>query len=225
MTLARKRPAPPIAQHSDNSRTRANSIAYAALNIFIQDCKDLIVASVTTSIQRQLDDLDNDIQEKGRSRARDLKLWLKTVYPLAWGQESSHATATYALLVNILSDDLRNESACLHHATKHISYIELAQSLIKMATSDCHISAPMRLHGSFLHALQVTLKLMSSIWNDDTNSSPYSCQTFAFMMRKMNIQIIPWHKETASGRARAVSHDWWITIEHNGEHDIFLVFG
>lgn len=214
MHLAIMRPAPPIAQHTNDERTRANSIAFAALNVFIQDCKDLVAAGVQTSIKRQLDNPDKSINHKGLSRKKDLTQWQKTVYPLAWGPDCSHATETYALLVNILLED-PNCNAHLQHASEHISYIELAKKLVKMATPNSLVAAPVRLHGSFLPALKTALKLMDSIWTDP--SCNFSAQTLSFMMQKMNIHFVPWHKETVGGnsRARAVVYDWWITIEHN----------
>lgn len=218
MSLATMRPAPPIAQSNSEEKTRANSIAYSALNIFIQDCKDLVVAGVQTSIKRQLENPDPLIHQKGLSRKRDLSSWQKSLYPLAWGPDTRHATETYALLVNIILDDPK-PNAHLQHASERIGYMELAKKLVKMATSIFPIGAPVRLHGSFLPALKIALKHMESIWGQDNDGTQYSLQALSTMMRKMNIQFVPWHKESVGGnsKARTVMHDWWITIQHNVE--------
>ena len=80
-----KRPAPAIALNSSNKRSHVNTIVYYVLNIFVQDCKDLIVAGIQTSINRQIDNPDINIHEKGLLRKHNLATWLKTIYPLAWG--------------------------------------------------------------------------------------------------------------------------------------------
>ena len=90
MSLVTMRPAPAITQSTSEERTRGNSIAYSALNIFIQNCKDLIVAGVQTSTKRQLENPNPLIHQKGLSRKCDLSSWQKSLYTLAWGLDTRH---------------------------------------------------------------------------------------------------------------------------------------
>ena len=169
MHLANKNSAPPIAQHSNIVRTRAQSILFAALNLFIDDCKVLVSARVQTSIRRQVRDLDPVLHKMGESRKKDLARWQATAEPLAWGTDSSHATRTYALLVNILSEDPQAPSN-IKLATEHIGYKELCARIVRMAREDqpAVISAPVRAKGSFLPAMKLAYTLIKRSIQDVT---------------------------------------------------------
>jgi hypothetical protein len=224
MGLAQHRPAPQIAQHPNVLRTRAHGMLYCALNMFVEDCKSLVASRVQTSIKRQLADMDPSIHQMGESRKRDLARWQDTREPLAWGTDSSHATQTYALLVNILSDDPEAPTN-IKHATEKIGYTELARRMVRMSriNQPSAVAAPVRLKGSFLSAMKLAFILIRRRIKhdivDERQIEDYISQCMAYMMQKMCIQFVPWHKENKGGttQARAIDYRWWITIKRKPE--------
>jgi hypothetical protein len=81
----------------------AQSIAFHALMIFIQDTKDLVEKAVATSIKRDMRSDDEGKQEHGKGRKMALLAWKKCTHPLSWSAYGKGDNDTYALLVTILN--------------------------------------------------------------------------------------------------------------------------
>ncbi|KAF8221753.1 hypothetical protein L208DRAFT_1529442 [Tricholoma matsutake] len=226
MGLAPWRWVPPIAQHPNLVCSRAHGIMYSALSMFIEDCTGLVSSKVKTSIKRQLADLEPRIHQVGNSRTWDLALWEHTADPLAWGTDSSHAMQTFALLINILSND-PEVPMNMRQASKHIGYKELALQIVRMLRDEelTPVGAPVRAKGGFLPAMKLAYLMIRQMIKPDVvekdKVEDYIAVCMSSMMQKMRIQMVPWHKENPMGttQERAIYHRWWMMMRRKPDDD------
>ncbi|KAF8221219.1 hypothetical protein L208DRAFT_1382346 [Tricholoma matsutake] len=226
MGLAPWRWVPPIAQHPNLVCSRAHGIMYSALSMFIEDCTGLVSSKVKTSIKRQLADLEPRIHQVGNSRTWDLALWEHTADPLAWGTDSSHAMQTFALLINILSND-PEVPMNMRQASKHIGYKELALQIVRMLRDEelTPVGAPVRAKGGFLPAMKLAYLMIRQMIKPDVvekdKVEDYIAVCMSSMMQKMRIQMVPWHKENPMGamQACAIDHRWWMMMRWKPDDD------
>jgi len=218
--VARGRPVPPIAQHHNSERTTGLHIAYHCLTVFVQDCKDLVVAGVRSSIASQKGSCVSALVAYGNARDTDLKIWQNTPLPLAWGT-SQHATENYARLVNVLHETSSGRRQ-LQHSASRMTYKELAKHMVQMVrASGGKITAPLRRHGSFPVAMRLALEYMDDFWKFEERREDFIISSFASMMRRMSIEFVPWHKDhedRGSGRrSTSTCYDWWMILNRNSE--------
>ena len=220
MGLAATCPPVPLAQDTDDIRALAKSIAFYALSLLIQDTKSLIRKALTKKIKQDSINPNQHIQTHAKKRLDALHKWEHTTFLLSWNtapSASSHMPGGYTLLLIILNDDHNSALRQLTHSKHQLSYKQLAQCLIDMASSQSQsILAPLLPHSPFTNALSLTIKFICKCTPHNTAEENFCVHIFSLMMKNMNIHFLPWHHDdTGRGSPRVTQHNWWMIINCN----------
>jgi hypothetical protein len=213
MAMAASRDIKGIASHPNALVAGAQSIAFHALTILVHDVKELITSNVMPSIKRSLRSLDEVEQVHGEKRKAGLTAWLKASHPLAWSPAGGPQNATYRKLVTILNKDVNGTPRALNEAQDQLDYEQVATRLYNMGRKDkpIPVAAPVHKNGAFVHALPVAIDKICRRANQTDNAAQFTIRIFETMLRKMEIQFLPWH--SPGPRAYAVQHDIWLIIK------------
>jgi hypothetical protein len=222
MSVILAKPPPSFITEKSESSRIAKSIVFYCLMIFIQDCKDLVSNALTRDIQRQL--RISPLASHASRRKQALSSWLKSTNALAWNESNTgDITSTYSNLVLALADTPDTLDSGLLKVKESWNYQHLAQHLIDSVTTGIQLSAPIIKKGFFVTAFPIALKEINHLL-DQNQEKPSSKVTalIAYMLQKMQIHFVPWHKPSSStqrGRApHAVSHNHWMFINHSSTH-------
>lgn len=192
MGLAASRPPVPLATDPDDSRASAKSIAFYALSLLIQDTKALVRKGVSKKIKQDSNDLNKRIQNHAKKRLDTLNKWERNNFPLAWSTAGSASPGGYAQLLIILNDDSNNLPTELTHSQHQLSYDQLAQRLVDMASpTNATISAPVVFNGAFINALPIAIKNINKCVPVEGGEEKFTVQIFSFMIKNMNIHFLP----------------------------------
>jgi hypothetical protein len=213
MAMAASQDIKGIASHPNALVASAQSIAFHALTILVHDVKELITSKVMPAIKRSLRSLDDIEQEHGEKRKASLTAWLKLSCPLAWSPAGGPQNATYRKLVTILNLDVNGTPRALNEAQAQLDYEQLATRLYNMGKKDrpLQVAAPVHKDGAFVHALPVAIDKIIQRANQTVNAAQFTIKIFETMLRKMEIQFLPWH--SPGPRAYTVQHDIWLIIK------------
>jgi hypothetical protein len=210
-----------LAAHADEVQAKANSIVYHALMILQNDWRDLVTMGVRKAIQDQSVHQDPVIVEQASRRKIALRAWEKATYPFAWAEGSGSNTANYARLITILCNGGADRPTGLPEGGPSITYDQLATNLYIAGTSpgSVAVSAPISLHGAFTSALPVMITMVQRLSPDPSDTKYFIHSTLAYMLKKMQIHFIPWHRKPTEnqgrGKVRAVRYNWWMMINRN----------
>ncbi|KAM6490423.1 hypothetical protein JOM56_014096 [Amanita muscaria] len=203
---------PLFLRDSNDCISLANAIAYHALSLFIQDCKNLVSAAVSSSISNQINSDDPVEVLHGKGRKEALAAWLKSSAPLSWTAGDSSQTRAYLQLLVILNEDHQRRPKPLQQARESWSYTMIAKRMLFMTAA----SAPVSPHGTFLPVIALAherMVLVACKKDDRDHPSVVVSDIFAKIMSKMNIHFVPWHKSDGTKtRAYAARHDWWLFL-------------
>jgi hypothetical protein len=212
MMLATKQAPLEWTQDPDAHTYAGKAIAFHLLIIFIQDCKDLVINHVQSSIKRGLQNDDPVIHSHALRRQKALKSWEKTMFALAWNSGNLRKGATYGELMTILNDDPDGPVTHLNHAQESWTYEMLAKHFFKIGSSDTPTaSAPITIRGSFINALPVAFKHIRTHCRSPDQADTWIIRLLAGMMKSLHIHFIPWKKDTKG--ARAVQTQYWMIIK------------
>ncbi|KIL64797.1 hypothetical protein M378DRAFT_178583 [Amanita muscaria Koide BX008] len=204
---------PLFLRDSNDCISLANAIAYHALSLFIQDCKNLVSAAVSSSISNQINSDDPVEVLHGKGRKEALAAWLKSSAPLSWTAGDSSQTRAYLQLLVILNEDHQRRPKPLQQARESWTYTMIAKRMLFMKTA---ASAPVSPHGTFLPVIALAherMVLVACKKDDRDHPSVVVSDIFAKIMSKMNIHFVPWHKSDGTKtRAYAARHDWWLFL-------------
>jgi hypothetical protein len=215
MTIGAARPVLGISSHSSPTVASAQSIAFHAISIFLQDCRDLVSTQISPGIKRGLRSIDEEELQLGKQRKKALSLWLKSLHPLSWTEPEGPQNGTYARLVTMIHDDPHTKPRALQHSPTRLTYEELATRLYDIGTSsNGAIRAPVWKNGAFLHALPVAIKLIARRESTSENRKPFTISIFTHMIKRMGIEFIPWHM-AGSNVAYSVRYDHWLILDRN----------
>ncbi|KIL55211.1 hypothetical protein M378DRAFT_182284 [Amanita muscaria Koide BX008] len=209
MSTLSSRHLPVTFQEQNPNFNTANAFAYHCLCLFVQDCKDLVAATVKASIHNQVKLSLPIIAAHGEDRKKALSAWLKSDAPLAWSEEESVHSGAYCQLLMILKEDPDNQEFELKRSRASLTYMDIAKKIHLMVKKK-KIGAPISSSGAFYHALPLAFARMKALLSSKTDKNEdYLIAIIARMMKKMNIHFIPWHKSDKSDtQARVVKGDW-----------------
>lgn len=216
IAIVLKRPIAPFITGRDEVTAKAKSIAHYCLTVFIQDCKELVSTAVSKELEEQLQSTP-DLAPHISRRKKALAQWKKSDTPLAWHDHDKPDTATYNNLVLALAQDPDALNEGLLPSSDSWTYFLLAKHFMHVATFPARLSAPFSRKGFFINILPLALKeLKHLVCTKESDSDSNICATLAYMMNKMKIHYVPWHRppvENQRGSApRAVSHRHWMFL-------------
>jgi hypothetical protein len=202
-----------IACHTNATVAVAQSIAFHAFKMLVQDVRDMVYFSANTSIKRSLRSIDEGESEHGSIRKQALGAWLKCANPLSWSPPGGPQNATYRQLIVILNEDAKNQPRALRETTDKVAYDQLATRLYNMGKAETAtpIIAPVHRKGAFVHALPVAIQMILRKAPSVDTAVQFTIGIMESMLRKMEIQFLPWHHP--GGRAYIVQHDIWLIIQ------------
>jgi hypothetical protein len=193
----------------------AKAVAFHAIQLLIQDIKDLVAKHVRTSIRQGLNDPDPKISHHAHERKKWLASWEKDNFPLTWNSPNSEKGSYSSLLVILNSDPSLQCLQALQHSSDRLSYSELASSLVAYATSGKQqVMAPIISKGYFVTALPAAIKLMEPLKPENKLLADFASDVLAVMFQKLEIHFLPWHSNAngPGARPRTVRPDWWMMI-------------
>ena len=192
---------------------------YHLLKLFINDCKDLVLSTVQHSIKTQRRSTDAVTNRHGNARQAALKAWLALDNPLSYGDGQPGNTGGYQLLLIILDEDPRNPIKDLNTSEEQFTYHEMGILFYSNGTmaSQGQMSCPLIKFSSCLPALPLGLARIKQVASLDVADRETIAALFARMVRKMGIQIVPWHREDRKDtRAIVARSNWWLKVKHSG---------
>jgi hypothetical protein len=214
MRMVARRPAVGLAADPDQDKAVAQSIAYHALTMLIQDTKGMVRKAVSTQLKEGLRSANPRTQRHTKNRSDALTKWEKSEVGLTWNGPQTEGG--YAALLIILNDDPNTHPSQLKHSQDGWTYDHVAEHLMNMANGSSTISAPALKDGAFINALPIAARQISDYAPDEHLQKEFCVQIFSTMMRKMKIHFLPWHRDGV-GRSspRAVRVDCWMVINRN----------
>lgn len=217
MGMVTHRPAIGLAADPNDEKAAAQSIAFYALTMLIQDVKALVRKGVSKSLKEGENNTDLRAKNHSTQRSKALTQWEKSNSALSWNGAQSGSDGGYASLLIILNEDIKTQPVQLTHSGDQWSYERLAEHLVKMGmASDPTISAPVVNHGAFVNALPIAIKTISRLSPDDNREVEYCVLVFSTMMRKMHIHFLPWHRDgNGRGTPRVARYDCWMIVNRN----------
>ena len=212
MSVAVVRPRSAITSAEDEIESAVKAIAYHALLLLIDDIRLLVSNTSTTAIRDLLDHQDIAIRSHAKQRGKSLKRWMKEERPLAWNNVNEYS-GNYALLSMILCEDPDADPPTLSLSKKNLTYEALVKKFIEFATSRAlqrQRIAPLTKDGGFQYVLPIATTMVFKLVPPEHNRINYWTCHLINMMKKLKIQLIPWHKDTPN--AYATDLKYWIPI-------------
>lgn len=218
MDIAMIRPTQGITTHNEPIMVTSFSIALHALHLLINDWQTMI-----TSLVKKECDAAERTGEPGKvqhaeRRRKVLKEWLQSDQPFAWSPRGISEHVTYKQIIAILNDDHSSVPKALCESSTSLTYDMLARCLCSMDRTGLNVSAPVPHGGAFIGALPLALDLFHikarAIPEIIPTGVALAEMAFSTMLRRMKIELVPWHKEmtTAGRRMRAVSTKAWLLM-------------
>lgn len=225
MAILIARPVTEFLSDEDRNRRASKSIAYHALCIFVQDCKDFVLKAVTTEINRQKRDVSEDIVTFAETREAALKKWMKTPNPLAWDVKNSNDSSKgCGYLILALAETPEAISLSLPEAEESLTYKLIAEHLISTVKKPTP-KAPFSKNGFFMSTLPLALteiKRVSRLPEPDKPSDSYLAALLAVVMMHMKIDFIPWHHPRTPGQTgpapHVITHQRWMYINRSSSN-------
>lgn len=202
----------------DGTMRMVKAIIYHALTVFVQDCKDLVSVSVKKEIARQLLEGSGDA-EHAKRRERALAKWLASDQPLAWKDPASKETSSHSNLIMALAESKETLNQSFVTAPGSVSLQDIVLLIIKsVKPPTTSFPAPLNKKGRFVTTLPIALEEIERLTAlDPKRSNPaYHHAIFIFMMMKMGIHYVPWHRPPQSNKGpapRIVSHRIWMLLD------------
>jgi hypothetical protein len=210
---------PPVLHHKNPSYNEACAVIYHLLQLFIQDCKDLVRNTVQRNIKAQRQSNDVLTRTHGTARHAALKAWLSMDNPLSYGDGQETQITGYHRLLVILDEDPRNPIIQLKYGKEQFTHHDFGMLCYTQGTTTPRTNQPPPFvrYGTCLTAFPLgfaRIKKQSGLGEQDKDKI---AALFARMLRKMEIHIVPWHKsENDNTRATVTWGDWWMKIKHSG---------
>lgn len=225
MSTLRSSHLPVFFHHKKTAYTAANAVIYHLLKLFIQDCKDLVQSTVQQSIKVQLRSPHEVTRKHGMARNAALKAWLSLDNPLTYGNGTSDNRGGYRFLLVILDEDPHNMITDLQTTQEQFTYHEMGMIIYTAGSITGNLprtmSAPIVRSGSFLPALPLGFAHIRQVTSLGEEHKEILAALIARMVRKMEIQIVPWHRGDRPGsRSYTTRGDWWMKIKHTGTTDL-----
>ena len=178
----------------DPQTNRAMRICHVAFDAFFDDTKKLVSEGVKKDVKLRnaaasSSDLRNAAIIRGKEREIALKAWLKSDFPLAYGEDAGHQT--YNLLVKAVAEDDVVASHGLRGWDKNaLAPSEFVNNLIEMSRPDHPKSpfAPVLKDGSFLPVLKVAHSAILDIARIDGVATQQ-----AFLKKVLRLALITFH--------------------------------
>lgn len=200
---------PPISFVStdDENQHIAKSIAFHVLSIFVADTKDVVSKAVSKSINTQLAS-PPPLRTTGRVRQEALIAWKGEEYPLAWWGNGGPDTAAavpinYLNLQTLLTEDPLKPELGLIQSTDRRSYNVIVTHLLQHGVNGF---APSTKTGYFHTALPLAFAEMKKYSPDPETSDAFATAVLAYMMIKLKIHFVPWHKASIQRGSPPPSH-------------------
>jgi len=201
MSLAKSRPKLTLTAGLNTSDSAVKMIMYQALLLFIDDIRQLIRKNVETGTKDVVDDPDQTLRSHALERREALKKWIKVESPLAW-RNDTHVSGNYADLSLILCEDPNTEHPALTLNKGSVTYDRLADNISDFITNpDGRRPAPLTKDGGFQYVLPIAYDMIGKLAPPDITKSAFWSRHLIDMMKKMDIVLIPWHKETRNAYA------------------------
>jgi hypothetical protein len=225
MAVLIARPVTAFITDEDRNRQSAKSIAYHALKIFVQDCKDFISKTVTTEINRQKRDSSDKIVTFAKTREVALKKWMKAPDPLAWETKNSgNDGRNCGNLILALAPTPEAIELGLPEADESLTYKAIAEHLIATVKKST-AKAPFSKNGFFMSTLPLALIEINRLRRVDITAHPsdsYLAAVFAVVMMHMKIDFVPWHHPSTPGQSgpapTVVTHQRWMYINRSSSN-------
>jgi hypothetical protein len=225
MAVVIARPVTAFITDDDKNRRSAKSVAYHALHIFVQDCKDFVFKAVMTEINHQKRDSSDTLVAFAETREAALKKWVKAPYPLAWDtKKSDHNSKGCSNLILALAETQEAIELGLPEADESWTYKTITEHLmntVKKSTA----KAPFSKNGFFMSTLPLALTEIKRVAHlGDTNkpADNYLAAVLAIVMMHMKIDFIPWHHAPTPGHPgpapKVVTHQRWMYINRSSSN-------
>jgi hypothetical protein len=148
-----------------------------------------------------------------------LKIWQSMDKPLSYGDGTTNNKGGYQLLLIILDEDAHNPITELQPSLEQYTYNDTAELLFSnCGLSGKKIARPVSSSGSFHEAVPLGLRRIGAMTRLDPDQDMDTIYKLTGrMLRKMDINLIPWCKsDWPDNRSYATRGDWWMKIKHTG---------
>lgn len=212
MTLALSRPRMLITTGPNDIESAVKTILYHAFTILINDVQALVRKHVECSIKLLLADRDPVVSAHAKDRQSALKRWLKNANPLSWSDEGRPG-GNYALLSIMLCSDPHSDHPLLSLSKQPVTYDAFAQLLLLFISKvNQPRPAPLSSKGGFQHVLFIAYRMVRRLVPSGNDKDIYWTNHFIEMLKKMEVHLLPWHKDSPKAYAIDSSLSSWTSL-------------